>query len=542
MNTIWIDCDIPHVNGSAKGRVSAHDGNTLLHEDRIDLSSATSRKRFATAVAGKVNSPESVADIESLLLTKLAELRGAQQSARDGFDVSRIVRPDLFITPQVMGLSVPQPMLIDGRPAAKWSLYLLREDGSREARELPDALGLPDGTKLWFHPPPCDPTPNTLAGWSPPSRRRWLEGADTPDPVAVFERLCATIDYFIDFPEEHARGMTTTLALWIMLGYVYLPWDAVPYLYVGGPQNSGKSRTFDVLARVVRRPLLSSNTTGPCLFRTLHDQGGTVLFDEAERLKDTAPEAGELRSILLAGNKRGGRATRLEKVGDGFKPVEYECYGPKALACINGLPPPLASRCIPFIMFRAAADSEKPKRRVDADPQLWVDLRDDLHALALGPMGRAAIDLSRRSDVCDLSNRNYELWQPITAIAAWLEALGASGTLATVQAHAAYIAESSVEDATPDTDETVLRILADEVAAGRMPTSGEVLARAKQKEPETFQRWIARTVSNALGRYGLRSKKHGHDGRRYRDVSLGDLRKIELTYHLDLGIGESAWE
>ena len=59
--------------------------------------------------------------------------------------------------------------------------------------------------------------------------------------------------------------------------------------------------------------------------------------------------------MLLAGYKKGGRAIRLEKVGDGFQTVSFEVFGPKCLACINGLPPALASRSIVVPMFRAEA-------------------------------------------------------------------------------------------------------------------------------------------------------------------------------------------
>jgi hypothetical protein len=194
--------------------------------------------------------------------------------------------------------------------------------------------------------------------------------------------------------------------------------------------------------------------TAPCLFRTLHDRGGSLLLDEAERLRESGPESGEIKSILLAGYKAGGKASRLEKVGDGFKTVEYDCFGPKAMACIAGLPPALASRCIPFIMFRAAPGSEKPKRRVDADPQRWADLRDDLHVLALESMGPAALELSRRSDVCALGNRNYELWQPLMALAVFLEDRGVADLLAVVRSFAERIVESSVDDATPETDKS----------------------------------------------------------------------------------------
>ena len=71
-----------------------------------------------------------------------------------------------------------------------------------------------------------------------------------------------------------------------MLTYCYPAWDAVPYLFVGGPLGSGKSRLFEVLGRLVFRPLSSSNMTGAALFRTLHSQGGCLLLDEAERLRN----------------------------------------------------------------------------------------------------------------------------------------------------------------------------------------------------------------------------------------------------------------
>jgi len=108
-----------------------------------------------------------------------------------------------------------------------------------------------------------------------------------------------------------------------------------------------------------------------------------LLLDEAEKLRDGTPDAGELRSILLSGYKRGSPAMRLEKVGDGFKRIAFDVFGPKAVAGIAALPEALASRCIRLTMFRAGADSPKPRRRLDADPATWAALRDDLHALAL---------------------------------------------------------------------------------------------------------------------------------------------------------------
>jgi len=69
------------------------------------------------------------------------------------------------------------------------------------------------------------------------------------------------------------------------------------------------------------------------LFRTLHDRGGTLLLDEAERLGESGDDVAELRSILLAGYKRGGRASRLECGDDNrYHMCEFQVFGPKETA------------------------------------------------------------------------------------------------------------------------------------------------------------------------------------------------------------------
>src|SRR4051812_49612286 len=119
-----------------------------------------------------------------------------------------------------------------------------------------------------------------------------------------------------------------------MLTYVYVAWDAVPYLYIGGPAGSGKTRVFELLSRLCFRPLSSSNLSAPALFRTLHDRGGTLLLDEAERLTDGGDDVAEPRSILLAGYKRGGRASRLESAGGKYQKSGIHGCGPQ-----TGAPP-----------------------------------------------------------------------------------------------------------------------------------------------------------------------------------------------------------
>src|SRR5262245_36240932 len=331
--------------------------------------------------------------------------------------------------------------------------------------------------------------------------------------------------------------MGATAALWSMFTYCYPAWSALPYLFLGGPPASGKSRLLDVIERLAFRPVVSSNLTGPALFRTLHAHGGTLLYDEAERLKQTTPDVQELRSMFLAGYRRGGCATRLEPVGGGFRSVQFDVFGPKVLACIAGLPPALATRCIALMMFRSPSDSDKPKRHIDADPDGWQAIRDDLHVLAL-EHGPTWVDLAARGDVvpAGIAARDYELWQPVLALAAWVDAQGAGGLLDVMRTHAKHAVTAARDDAVPESDEVLLEVLADAVRDGLAPTSGDLLRAARLKDEPTFRMWGAKTVSTRLKTYGIPQPPKVGGQRRYMDVTLDKLQEIAERYGIDLGI------
>jgi hypothetical protein len=191
-------------------------------------------------------------------------------------------------------------------------------------------------------------------------------------------------------------------------------------------------------------------------------------------------------------------------------------------------------------MFRAPPGSEKPRRRIDAHPEGWQRLRDDLHALAL-EHGPTWLDLPERSNVCPpMSGRDYELWQPLLAIASWIESHGARGLLKLLQNHALATIDAGRDDSTPDTDETLLRILTDEIRAGMVPTPGDLLAKAQAIDAAAFKAWKARGVSEHLKRYG--AVTHKSCGRKVYRVTLESLRTIQASYGIDLGFDETGGE
>jgi hypothetical protein len=524
----------PDKDGGTKGLLTAMHGDEVLHSDRMDVAKDRQRTAFLNKLKKRCPSidPEEVQQRmlnEAYRIAQAANQPPSEPPAE--LDVSRIVRPHLFHVPEASGLLISMAEAYRGRIDGKWLLYVQWAGGGRECMDLPDYLEPANGPRIWFSPKPPTPLPTTMSRWSQQSRAKWLEGY-TPKLDDLFIRVAGRFLDLLEFPTADTTGTVYTLSLWTMLTYTYPVWPAVPYLSVGGSLSSGKSRLLEVLGLLIHNPIHSSNITAPSLFRTLHTQGGTVLFDEAERLNDRTPDAGEVRSILLAGYKRGGQATRLEKIGDGFQPTSFEVYGPKAIAGISSMPPALASRCIRMTMFRASKTSPVPRRRVDPTAAIWTELRDDLHCMALSYGPRLTAMADWLPDCKNLNGRNLELWLPILAIAKAVEEAGMEGLVKAVEQYAMSSIESVHEDVVPEVDEVLLRLLRQGMADKPWGlTAGEILETAQKDEPALFARYSSRGVGAVFNRYGIKSQPSG--GKRYFRPDEKQWKAIEESYGID---------
>jgi hypothetical protein len=523
--------------GKTKWKITVKASGDVVFVDTISLSNASARKKFADALSeqfpGIAREP---IDAELLRLAASGTTPSPSVDQLQEVDVRLVVRPELFHTTEVSGITIPVVFDVAGKLVSRWRMYLRWNDGRREAIDLPERVVLPGGSTLYIHPEPGEPPRSEPPGWSSDSRQVWLTGRAAPDPATTFQRVCKRIAHYLDFPPEIAPAATATLALWSMFSYVYPAWDAVPYLYIGGPTGSGKTRVLEILEQLVFRPTSTSNMTPACLFRTIHTRGGVLIYDEAEQLRQLTPEVAEKMSVLLAGYRKGGTATRLEPVGDSFRSTQFQVFGPKVLACIAGLPPILANRTIATTMFRSDSESPKPRRRVDTDLAEWESIRDDLHILAL-ENGPTWISLAAWTDVvpAGIGGRAYQLWQPLLALGGWLQDRGADRLLELLRQHAVASVVAARDDAIPEADEVLLELLAEAVRACRPPTTADLLKLAKERDEVTFKTWGPKAVTSRLKTYGILTPKKTNGERRYRDVTPEMLVRIGERYGIDLG-------
>lgn len=451
------------------------------------------------------------------------------------FDTSCVVRPEQFYSPEAWGLLIPICKGINkGKAQYTWKHYIQKADGERLCLDFRDYLELQPDRNIWFSPNPGVPAMEQT-NWTLMSRSAWLKGY-SPQIAEIFRRLCEQFEYFLEFPEADREGMTATLALWTMNTYVSQVWDVVPYVSIGGPAGSGKTRVFELLKELIWRPLSASNMTAPSLFRTLHAQGGCLLLDEAETLRSNSPEVERLLSILNSGYKKGSPAVRL--VGEGYETGKFDAFGPKALAAINGLPPALLSRCIRMHMFRAPANSPKPRRRLQVRKDIFSALRDDLHCMALS-YGMQVQQLAGNLPVnTELNGRDYEIWSPLFTLAYLIEQDGMHGLVDIVNDFAQQLAGEQQEHLISEVDEKVLQTLAEQIMAERYGiTAQELLEFLKQQYHDLFRSYTtAKSISTILNRYGLKSKPS--NGKRYFRPSIAQLRQIQESYGIELGISQ----
>jgi hypothetical protein len=515
-------------------------GGTVVACEKFDLAKGKERQRFIEDLRDRLaDDAHHLLDAEAVErdLSAMAANLAAPPKAAPPAEVvelgdGRVVRPERFILPDVSGLAVPRRIDRGGEIVSEWMLHLRWRDGTRVVIPLPEVLSV-GSERVFITPRPPEPPPGMLPGWSAASRAEWLAGSSPMPPDEVCRLLIEGFAKYLDLPPDTAAGTVAMLSCWSLLTYLSPGLGAVPYVAVSGPMGSGKSRILELLQKVAFRPLLTSSTSEAAIFRSLHAFGHTALLDEAERLRD--PEMQGLLTNLLAGYKRGGCASRCEQAGDGQIVMRhFSVFGCKAFAAINEVPPTLASRCIAVPMFRSPRGSIKPRLRVDDDAELWQRLRDALHILAL-EHGSEWLALPRRQDVVpEMSGRNFELWQPLLSIAAWLEDRGARGLLDLLRRHALLLIESSREAATPPDDEALLRALARAVGSGIAPTAGELLATVSEADLSLFRHWSPRAVAAHLGRYGVRSRKC--NGRHIFEPSPGDLLRVQQSYGIDLDL------
>lgn len=228
--------------------------------------------------------------------------------------------------------------------------------GERYKVEMPDTLPYVD--EVWTLKEVKKLTAR-VGGFAPPAR-------------LLRDELCKAYYTYLDLPDE----IYELMAVWTIGTYFAQLFNAYPFLFFQGNKECGKSKTLEVLGYLCFNAWKGRDISAAAMGRYMTDIRGTLLFDQAERLKSAA-KSNNFIGLLADSYKRAGGK---RKIISGSRVLEFETYGPKAFASTTELDFDLSDRC-----FRI--DMRKASRRtpdVNPDAPVFAQLRDALYRFALG--------------------------------------------------------------------------------------------------------------------------------------------------------------
>jgi hypothetical protein len=166
----------------------------------------------------------------------------------------------------------------------------------------------------------------------------------------LLEKCRSLILRHIVLSEEHA----VILAAFVLHTHVFEAAEVTPYMHVTSPEKGcGKSHLIDLLAEIVRNPVLTQGTTAAALVRTIAAENPTptILLDEIDAQFAGNREAMEsIRGILNAGFQEGGVFRKCAP--NTFEIQTFNVYCPKVFGGIGDLPDTVTSRSVRIEMRR----------------------------------------------------------------------------------------------------------------------------------------------------------------------------------------------
>jgi putative DNA primase/helicase len=155
-----------------------------------------------------------------------------------------------------------------------------------------------------------------------------------------------------------------------MFSWVHPQMEFSPILYVTGPtMECGKTTLLNVIGKMVRRPVKTSNVSAAAVYRLSELYHQTFLMDEAQdQLKNP-----DFWLVIKSGHGPGEYAIRCEPNTN--NPEAFDVFCPKLLAAIGRANGQIMSRSIIIEMERK--DGERDRSVKESDP-VFVEIRRKL--------------------------------------------------------------------------------------------------------------------------------------------------------------------
>jgi hypothetical protein len=199
-------------------------------------------------------------------LIKAAQKKSQQEG---GHEMPQILGDDIPLQSSALGfqreVAIVTVSLVERTKDNKLNTRPYLVTSSRELLRLHDELIIPLNGKevaLRVLPEGCE----FLMRWRFADIQRFLKG-ESVAPGQAFATVHALFTHYVDFRSSIESAILT---LWPIGTYFYTMFPAYPYLALNGAKNSGKSTVMRVLQPLAFNMVMTSDPTGPSMFRLIH--------------------------------------------------------------------------------------------------------------------------------------------------------------------------------------------------------------------------------------------------------------------------------
>ena len=265
---------------------------------------------------------------------------------------------------------------------------------------------------------PKVPDSDVECPWSASSVKRFIDGDAHVNPAVLFQKTRDAFDYYMDFGE--VKGASAYCALYNMLTYFFVLFDAVPYLKLSGMKGAAKTKLCELFLQMGFNPLMAVALTSAILYRTIQDTRGVMIIDEGESLQFNDDQRAEMIAILNSGWRANGSVSRMNMEGKRKKREHFSTYGPKIIGAINAVIDTLGDRAYEILLLKTL-DEEKANRGVKNGDKGLSAIRDDHYILLMTHWQEVRQILETIENKDRLLGREWDKAKPLLVLAEFID-------------------------------------------------------------------------------------------------------------------------
>jgi len=211
-------------------------------------------------------------------------------------------------------------------------------------------------------------------------------------------------------------------SLWDIATYFFQLFNTFPIMELRGVSGTAKSKTMNVSRLFTLNPTsIMVNPSEASLFRVTHSKRPTKYIDEAEKLFMFIGgqwQSSPVVELINGSYTKGSSVPRLEKQGNDFKVVYYQCYSPAMIGSIAGLRDATETRAITHIMTKALDKDLRGELEVEdyIEEQIYQKIRNNLYLFTWENWQKVE-EIYKSLQIKHLKKRDFQIWKPLLTIA-----------------------------------------------------------------------------------------------------------------------------